>query len=781
MPTAERVFDEVTRVFSHGCMTRGNFFIPQEEWAKADRSMLISFLPHNRKLSKTFTRLQGRDVAATEPVSGKLVKPENDAPYIEWITPTETVHVDAWSTDMLERCHDGEMVSFVPARLWQDSSCVKRFKAHQVHRRKRPSGDVFEYPFIPRCFALPPETETLIAMLTFCGPDDDDDQLELDYRTGVLPEPVECAEREDVVFTVTSWNGAFGRARNDDNAQAFIFANDLASGCQIATGDDVRADLSTYQTPTGRKVNILKYVRIQSKGKSRKPPPCEAVPNLPSTTDDETPNSPSDGRRGRAVLLLYTGGTFGCAESEAEGKVSLNPVNWAHMFFYLRSLRFFNPAYQDREGFELQFDGPHRKRNRHVVTYRGLCSTIDSTDTAADHWNLIANEVIRAEMSLYDGVVIIHGTDTLHYTASALTFMLPDLKISVVITGAQSSIFSTVNDSASNLRGALQAVCHEVVCGAVAKTQNTSKRHPSDDDEDHEDDSYDDDDGATIDDNTSEQQRDPTKEPQSPAEDQPAGPRSPQLWGVYVYFNYKLMIGCRVVKQTSTDYDAFDSPNMGVVAVARQWHCGAATYHFVFDEQLLHAHNEGFRKFHELRDAMESDDDAERAAAIRKAAKRYPGYVDQDRGRFAVLIEERLDVRIVSIHPCISLKHMCRDPPDGLVIRAYGSGNVPEAIQSFLAVNMKDTPVATVTECFQGSVASAYAVQMQQGALCNDATLSSVFTEMCVAITRHRRATQRRKTLKQFVERILGHVSHFKMTSRSSVEEHCRGIASYGR
>ena len=75
---------------------------------------------------------------------------------------------------------------------------------------------------------------------------------------------------------------------------------------------------------------------------------------------------------------------------------------------------------------------------------------LDSSDMAVDDWNRIG-EVIAARYSAYDGFVILHGTDTMAYTASALSFMLENLDKPVVLTGSQIPLSEVRSDGLDNL------------------------------------------------------------------------------------------------------------------------------------------------------------------------------------------------------------------------------------------------------------------------------------------------------------------------------------------
>lgn len=74
----------------------------------------------------------------------------------------------------------------------------------------------------------------------------------------------------------------------------------------------------------------------------------------------------------------------------------------------------------------------------------------DSGDIQPHHWVELA-EVIHGDLDVYDGVVVVHGTDAMAYTASALAFLLPGLDRPVVLTGAQRPIFEVRTDARTNL------------------------------------------------------------------------------------------------------------------------------------------------------------------------------------------------------------------------------------------------------------------------------------------------------------------------------------------
>jgi len=79
---------------------------------------------------------------------------------------------------------------------------------------------------------------------------------------------------------------------------------------------------------------------------------------------------------------------------------------------------------------------------------------IDSADMSCEHWMQIGDH-IKKNYAQYDGFVILHGTDTMAYSASALSFILENLDKPVILTGAQLPLFETRSDARENLINAL--------------------------------------------------------------------------------------------------------------------------------------------------------------------------------------------------------------------------------------------------------------------------------------------------------------------------------------
>lgn len=75
---------------------------------------------------------------------------------------------------------------------------------------------------------------------------------------------------------------------------------------------------------------------------------------------------------------------------------------------------------------------------------------LDSTNVTPEHWKLLV-KTVEENYDKYDGFVICHGTDTLAYTAAALSYMIQNSRKPIVVTGAQKPIEMDVTDAKTNL------------------------------------------------------------------------------------------------------------------------------------------------------------------------------------------------------------------------------------------------------------------------------------------------------------------------------------------
>lgn len=89
---------------------------------------------------------------------------------------------------------------------------------------------------------------------------------------------------------------------------------------------------------------------------------------------------------------------------------------------------------------------------------------LDSTNIHPDHWKQIARAILEA-YDTFDGFVITHGTDTMAYTAAALSYMIQRSPKPVVLTGSQKSIYNRDTDARNNLLRAVLYACHDAAWG----------------------------------------------------------------------------------------------------------------------------------------------------------------------------------------------------------------------------------------------------------------------------------------------------------------------------
>ena len=130
------------------------------------------------------------------------------------------------------------------------------------------------------------------------------------------------------------------------------------------------------------------------------------------------------------VLVIYTGGTIGMVRG-ADG--SLRPFAMDHIYEEVPILR----------------------KASYTVDCCQLDNIIDSSNMSPSFWVDIVN-IIEREYEHYDGFVVLHGTDTMAYTASALSFMLENLSKPVVLTGSQLPLDMMRSDGRDNIVAALE-------------------------------------------------------------------------------------------------------------------------------------------------------------------------------------------------------------------------------------------------------------------------------------------------------------------------------------
>ena len=183
------------------------------------------------------------------------------------------------------------------------------------------------------------------------------------------------------------------------------------------------------------------------------------------------------------VLLIYTGGTIG---------MSRNPVTGALQPFDFPRLRSFIP---EMEHLHIHID------------VQSFNPPIDSSDMSPQLWIKLVQDISKV-YDQYDGFVILHGTDTMPYTASALSFMFKNLTKPVILTGSQLPIGQPRTDGKENLITSLEI--------ASAKNANGHAMVPE----------------------------------------------------VCIYFSGKLLRGNRTTKQSAEEFNAFQSFNYPTLANA---------------------------------------------------------------------------------------------------------------------------------------------------------------------------------------------------------------------
>jgi L-asparaginase len=134
---------------------------------------------------------------------------------------------------------------------------------------------------------------------------------------------------------------------------------------------------------------------------------------------------------GKRILIIYTGGTIGMAEgSKAKSLVPLD-LN------------------------EIKSQLPELNRLNCRLQFRSFTNPIDSSNVHPSFWKTLAG-IIEKNYSNHDGFVVLHGTDTMAYTASALSFMFENLSKPVILTGSQVPLGTIRTDARRNLITAVE-------------------------------------------------------------------------------------------------------------------------------------------------------------------------------------------------------------------------------------------------------------------------------------------------------------------------------------
>ena len=147
------------------------------------------------------------------------------------------------------------------------------------------------------------------------------------------------------------------------------------------------------------------------------------------------------------VLVIYTGGTIGMVHSAPGNQMSpLRPGTEAEL---RAAIRIDNPL--GRIAWDL----------KPLTDLAGNpLGALDSSSVGPREWRYMAAKIAE-HYAAYDGFVILHGTDTMAYTASALSFLLENLSKPVIMTGSQLPIANARTDGVLNLINALYIAGHK--------------------------------------------------------------------------------------------------------------------------------------------------------------------------------------------------------------------------------------------------------------------------------------------------------------------------------
>lgn len=183
------------------------------------------------------------------------------------------------------------------------------------------------------------------------------------------------------------------------------------------------------------------------------------------------------------ILIIYTGGTIGMVNDPKTGR--LKSFDFDNLYKHI----------------------PELKQFKYTIDVDSVKNPLDSSEMNVSNWSDIANTIFE-KYNNYDGFVVLHGTDTMAYSASALSFMLQGLKKPVIFTGSQLPIGQIRTDGKENLITAIE----------IAGLKNKK--------------------GESL------------------------------IQEVAIYFEYSLYRGNRASKISANHFEAFDSPNHPPLAVA---------------------------------------------------------------------------------------------------------------------------------------------------------------------------------------------------------------------
>jgi len=137
------------------------------------------------------------------------------------------------------------------------------------------------------------------------------------------------------------------------------------------------------------------------------------------------------------ILIIYTGGTIGMVQDHDTGVLS--PIDFS----------------------QIRREVPEIKKFGYAIEVVSFNPVLDSSDMKPEHWVKMA-ELIYENYNKFDGFVILHGSDTLAYSASALSFMLENLGKPVILTGSQLPVGEIRTDARENLITAIEIAATKI-------------------------------------------------------------------------------------------------------------------------------------------------------------------------------------------------------------------------------------------------------------------------------------------------------------------------------
>jgi L-asparaginase len=347
------------------------------------------------------------------------------------------------------------------------------------------------------------------------------------------------------------------------------------------------------------------------------------------------------------VLIIYTGGTIGMKQSQQGYEPDI--------------------LFPDKIKADIGSIKDPQIPEFEIISMSPL---LDSSNMNPDNWDKIT-EVIDNAHKDYKAFIILHGTDTMAYTASALGFMLSGINNTVIITGSQVPYNRLRNDARENIISSL----------IIAGNFNIPE--------------------------------------------------------VVLYFNNKLLRGCRSTKIDASSFDAFDSPNYPALAdigvdinIKRQW-----SYSIQLKSDLLQQ-------------------------TLKKTKPIEYFHHNQVKGAN--------EIGVLKLFPGISARYvetLLTPEIKAVVIEAYGAGNGPGKAQNPALFNAlknasKHTVLVAVSQCLKGTVQlNTYAASLKEAGVISgyDMTLEAALTKLYYLISKQNYNLDKVREL--FTQNLIGEVT----------------------